>query len=151
VATARVQYGGARVYEVNSFRGYISVRAGSPLLNQWTINELLPVKWTKRQLGQKWTQVRQSLYKSRANLEHRYNRNRVPQPFKVGDLVYYKNHPISHAGRHIAAKLMPRYKGPFKIYRFLTPVTVRLVMPTTGQFVTRAHVSLLKGGVVQRD
>jgi hypothetical protein len=96
-------------------------RAGSPLLGLWTINE------------------------------HRYNRGRVPQPFQVGDLVYYKNHPISHAGRRIAAKLMPRYKGPFKVDRFLTPVTVRLVMPTTGQFVTRAHVSLLKGGVVQRD
>jgi hypothetical protein len=51
----------------------------------------------------------------------------------------------------MAAKLMPRYKGPFKIGRFLTPVTVRLVMPTKGQFVTKAHVSLLKGGIGQQD
>jgi hypothetical protein len=109
------------------------------------------VKWSKRQLGQKWTKVRQSVWKSRANLKHRYNQNRVPQPFKIGELVYYKNHPISDAGRHIAAKLMPRYKGPFKIDCFLTPVTVGLVMPTTGQFVTKANVSLLKGGTGQRD
>jgi hypothetical protein len=126
-------------------------RAGSSLLIQWTINELMPVKLTKGKLEQKWAKVRQSLCKSRANLEHRYNQNRVAKPFKIDELVYYKNHPISNVGRHIAAKLIPRYKGPFKIDRFLTPVTVRLIMPTTVQFVTKAHVSLLKGEIGQRD
>jgi hypothetical protein len=123
-------------------------QSGSPLLNQWAIKDLLPVKWTKKQLEQLWARVRHNLEKSRDRMELRYNRNRKPQPFKVGDLVFYKNHPLSNATRHLTAKLMPRYKGPFKIAKFLTPVTVRLVMPNTGRFVTKAHVSLLKPGGV---
>jgi hypothetical protein len=77
-------------------------------------------------------------------MAQRYNRNRVPQPFRIGDLVYYKNHPISDATRRITAKLLPRYKGPFRVEAFLAPVTVQLVDLGTGRFVTRAHVSLLK-------
>ena len=82
------------------------------------------------------------------NREVRYNQLRKPVPFKVGDRVYYKNHPISKAGQKIAAKLMPRYRGPFEIAKFLTPVTVSLVDPDTKRFVTRSHVSLLKPGTV---
>jgi hypothetical protein len=72
----------------------------------------------------------------------------VPQPFEVRDLVL--NHPISHAGRRIAAKLMPRYKGPFRADGFLTPVTVRLVGSVSGCFVSRA-VSLLKSSAARSD
>jgi len=39
---------------------------------------------------------------------------------------------------------MPRYKGPFRIDAFLTPVTTKLVDPVSGRFITRAHISLLK-------
>jgi hypothetical protein len=62
----------------------------------------------------------------------------------VGDWVYYKNHPIGSAGKPIAAKLMPRFKGPYKIQAYLTPVTVRLSDPVTNRWITRAHVSFLK-------
>jgi len=75
-----------------------------------------------------------------------YNRNTAPAPFKVGNLVYYRNHPVSHGGRNITAKLFHRLKGPFKIDKFLTPVTVRIVDPATSKLGTRAHVSLLKPG-----
>jgi hypothetical protein len=119
-------------------------RAGSPLVNRWQIQELLPAKCNKRELKQKWLAVRQNLYNSRDRVEARYKQNRLPNPFKVQDLVYYKNHPISHKGKKIAAKLMPRYRGPFRIQSFLTPVTVSLVDPTTGRVKTRAHVSQLK-------
>jgi len=121
-------------------------RAGSPLLHKWKISELLPEKCNKAMLKKKWTMVKQNLVNSRNNMERRYNQNRKPNPFKVGDLVYYKNHPISHAGKRVAAKLLPRYKGPFKIASFLTPVTVRLVDPVSGRYITRAHLSLLKPG-----
>ena len=58
-----------------------------------------------------------------------YNRYRAPAPFKVGDIVYYRNHPVSHAGCN---------------------VTVRLVDPTTSKLVTRTHVSLFKSGLPAR-
>ena len=58
----------------------------------------------------------------------------------------YRNHLVSHAGWQITAKLLHHWKGPFKIESFLTPVTGRLVDPTTVNFVTRARVSLLKPG-----
>ena len=90
--------------------------------------------------------VKQNLLKSQANLAKRYNRNWTPVPLKIGDLVYYRNHLVSHAGHKITAKLLHRWKGPFKVDKFLTPVTVRLVDPTTGKFVTWTHVSLLKLG-----
>jgi transposase InsO family protein len=117
---------------------------GSPLTNRWKIQELLPVKWNKRELNQRWNSVRRNLYNSRDRVETRYNRNQLPNPFKVKQLVYYKNHPISHAGKKIAAKLMPRYRGPYRIQTFLTPVTVRLVDPKSGRVITRAHLSQLK-------
>jgi hypothetical protein len=50
--------------------------------------------------------VKQNLVKSHDKLAKRYNRN--PVPFKVEDLVYYRNHPVSHAGRKVTAKLQHR-------------------------------------------
>jgi hypothetical protein len=122
-------------------------RSGSPLLNRWKIGDLLPEKVNKRVLQRRWIEVKKALSKSHALVARRYNQGRVAQPFKVGDLVYYKNHPISQAARGLSAKLLPRYKGPYKVNAFLTPVTVSLVDPQSGRFVTRAHVSLLKPGV----
>jgi hypothetical protein len=90
-------------------------RAGSPLINQWKINELFPKKFSSRAMKHKWMAVKQNLLRSQAAMALQYNRNHVPQPFKVGDLVYYRNHPISHAGRQITAKLLHRWKGPFRI------------------------------------
>jgi hypothetical protein len=84
-------------------------------------------------------------------MANRYNRNRVPQPFRVGDLVYCRNHRVIHAGQQITAKLLHRWEGPFKIESFLTPVTARLVNPTTGNFVTRVHVSWLRPGTPLQD
>jgi hypothetical protein len=70
---------------------------------------------------------------------------------EISDLVYHKNRPISHAGRRIGAKLMHRYKGPFEVDGFLTPVTVRLVDPVSGRFVSCANVSLLKSSEARSD
>jgi hypothetical protein len=119
---------------------------GLPSINDWKINDLLPERCNKRVLKQKWTAVKQNLFKSQVNMAERYNRNHAPQPFKVRELVYYRNHPVSHAGRRVTAKLLHRWKGAFMVERFLTHATARLVLvgPITGNSVTMAHVSLLK-------
>jgi hypothetical protein len=62
-----------------------------------------------------------------------------------------KNHQINDAAKKISAKLMPRWKGPFKIEEFLTRVDVKLVDLHTGKYVTRAHVSHLKSGSSSKD
>jgi hypothetical protein len=121
-------------------------RSGSPLLSNWKISELLPDRINQRDLRRRWSDVKRNLTLSQNLVAQRYNQGRVPQPFQVGDMVYYKNHPISRAGRHLAAKLMPRYKSTFRVDVFLTPVTVHLVHPVSGRFVSCAHVSLLKPG-----
>jgi hypothetical protein len=41
---------------------------------------------------------------------------------------------------------MPRYKGPYKIVRFLTPVSVSLSDLESSEVVARAHISMLKTG-----
>jgi hypothetical protein len=121
-------------------------RSGSPLINRWKIHELLPERRNRKILKQKWTAVKQNLFNSHNTVAKRYNSNRVPTSFKAGGLVYYRNHPFSHAGRLIPAKLLYRWKGPFRVDKLLTPVTAKLVDPCTGNFVSRAHVLLLKPG-----
>jgi hypothetical protein len=90
-------------------------RPGSPLSHRWKILELLPEKCSKRELAKKWNAIRRNIYHSRDKVENRYNRNRLPNPFRKNQLVFYKNHPISKAGKRVAAKLMPRNKGPFRV------------------------------------
>lgn len=48
---------------------------------------MLPEKYNKRALKQRWTAVKQNLFKSQVNMANRCNSNRVPQPFKVVDLT----------------------------------------------------------------
>jgi hypothetical protein len=119
---------------------------GSTLVNKWKIHELLPNRISAAQLKQNWGSVRRNLRKGQARAAYRYNSTHYPVPFKVGDLVYYKNHPNSNAALNVSAKRLPRWKGPYRTQEFLTPVTARLVDPNTGGGVTRAHVSLLKPG-----
>jgi hypothetical protein len=86
--------------------------------------------------------------KIRRRFEVKYNRDRNPCPFGVGDLVLLRTHPVSRAGAQITAKLSPRWRGPFKIQNFLTPVTVELVHPESGHYVSRAYLSQVKGAYV---
>ena len=104
--------------KVATFAVIFPLRSSSPLINWWKINELIPDRCSKRSLIQKWKAVRQNLLKSHNKMASRYNQNRVPAPFQVGDLVYYRNNPVSHAGLQITAKPLHRWKGPFKVERF---------------------------------
>jgi transposase InsO family protein len=119
-------------------------RAGSPLLHNWGIQELLPDNCTKASIQKRWADVRKSLFQSHQRIAQNYNKGRIPQPFKVGDIVFLKNHPHSDTSRKIAGKLCQCWRGPFRLQSFLTTVTARLVNPTTGEYVARAHLSQVK-------
>ena len=78
-----------------------------PLDNLWHIDDLLPsdpeVKTVDR-----WREVRRNLLRAHERVRSRYNQGRIPNPFKVGDLVYCQSHPISSAIDRRAAKLCYR-------------------------------------------
>jgi len=134
--------------EVAPFGVMFPFRSGSALRNLWKVNDLLPEKWSKAQLQRRLKKVSQNLRKfwiieklGTITLGSRYHSRR-------GTGFTTKTTPISKASQKIAGKLMLRYRGPFEIARFLTPVTVSLVDPDTKRFVTRYHVSLLNQGTV---
>ena len=71
-----------------------------------------------------------------------YNAHRQPVKFKEGDKVYLKDYPLSNAANKFTAKLANRFKGPYTVVKFYSPVTVGLRAEEGGW--ARAHVSQLK-------
>jgi hypothetical protein len=115
----------------------------SPLSNLWSFKDLLPDDPGADSICERWDAARKNLCLVHDKVRRSYNRNRRPPPFQVGARVWLRNFPVSKAGRHISAKLSLRYKGPYTIAEFTTPVSVRL-MDTAGGAAVRAHVSQLK-------
>ena len=60
--------------------------------------------------------------------EQRYNRTRNPSPivFEENQIVLLKNYPKSNAARKKCAKLEPKFKGPFKIVKKLSPLNYEI-------------------------
>ena len=88
--------------------------------------------------------MRRALLRSHERVRRRYNAGRVTNPFKVGQLVYCRSHPLSSKVEGRAAKLCYRCLGPFRISEFVSPVTASLVGLEDGMQVRVAHVSHLK-------
>lgn len=51
-----------------------------------------------------------------------YNLQRRDRSFRVGELVLRRQHTLSSAAQNIATKLSPKFQGPFKIRKVLSPV-----------------------------
>jgi hypothetical protein len=92
-----------------------------------------------RALRSKWQAVRKQL-QSTNEVARNYNAGRVPCKFKIGDAVWLKAHHVSKLSRGFSSNLTFRWKGPFVIDKFLTPVTVRLVHHAEPAQVYRAHL-----------
>ncbi|XP_053976440.1 uncharacterized protein LOC128875111 [Hylaeus volcanicus] len=45
---------------------------------------------------------------------------------KVGDSVMLREHPLSDASRNFAAKLAPKFSGPYKVTKWLSPNIVEI-------------------------
>ncbi len=74
---------------------------------------------------------------------HQANRHRRPSPeYTPGQWVWLSTRDLRL--RLPCRKLSPRYVGPFKISRQITPVSFRLELPSNYRISPTFHVSLLK-------
>lgn len=131
-------------HKLTPFELLHAYKSQTPLDLAWRIDDLL--SHNKRTNVQNWTNVRQTLIKTHQRSEHQYNKGRKPNPFRIGDLVLVKLHPISHANKQQCAKLMYKWSTPYKIVDFTSPVSVLLQDIKTRKF-TKAHISQLKNFV----
>jgi hypothetical protein len=102
------------------------------------------VQCSTQEIQELWNWVKGNLFCSNQMVANRYNQGCIPQPFKVGDLVYCKKHPLSRAAHQVSAKLSSQWQGPLRIDQFSTLVTVTLVDPVKDTYVTRVHLSQMK-------
>lgn len=94
--------------------------------------------------------VRHQLGKAAQDQRRHYNLRRRSWKPKIGDLVLVKNHPLSKAAENFAAKLAPKYVGPFEVMNFKSPVIVEL-RGTGRNDVKTAHLSEIKNFVDSSD
>jgi hypothetical protein len=102
----------------------------------------------KSSIRKVWTNVRQNLFQIHQCMAQNYNKGRIPQPFKVGDM-FSRNYPLAMLRAKLRRRCV-RVGVALSGWNFLTPVTARSVNPTSGEIVTRAHLSQLKLAVGNR-
>lgn len=115
-----------------------------PLELSWNLDRLIGDPTPGRSPEREWAAALTSLRKARSNREARFNAGRYPNTFKVGDWVMYRLHHLSSKVDHVNSKLLPMWSKPCVIESFSSPVSVRLVNPSTGKLVRKAHITQLK-------
>lgn len=73
-----------------------------------------------------FTDIRARLRRAHQQNAARYNLRRRPLEFQVGDRVLKRDFHLSNAADNYAAKLAPRYEGPFEISKKTSPLIYRL-------------------------
>jgi hypothetical protein len=114
-----------------------------PLALKWKLSDL-DLDREPATLKQYWEEALKNLRKAQARVAARYNDGRRQADFGVGSLVLLRLHSQSSKSQRRSAKLDCKWSLPFKIVKFITPVSVLLANPSTGVIVKRAHVSQLK-------
>ena len=115
----------------------------SPLLSRW---DLSSDDGNVQSLTSQsfWADAYANLRAARARVANRYNANRTPHAYKVGDLVMYRKNLVSSKAQNVSSKLLMRWSDPLVIAKFVATNTLLLANPDTGVIVRRAHVSQLK-------
>lgn len=78
-----------------------------------------------------------------------YNKNRRNIAFKVGDLVVRRNRVLSSAVDQFAAKLAPKFTGPCRIEKIISPVVYEL-KDVENNRVSKVHIADLKPFVASK-
>lgn len=131
-------------HKFTPFQLLFTYEPNHPLSNKWHIRDLLSDNVNPKDIREIWNTARLNLKQNINKSSQYYDRNRKDSPYKVNDLVMYRNHPQSSKIAKSTAKLCYKWDGPYKIDEYLTPVTVTLHDPKTGKYVRRSHVSQIK-------
>ena len=75
---------------------------------------------------------------------NRFNKDRRPHLFKVGDTVMYKKELVSSKAQNITGKLLLRWSEPLVIAKIVNSNNILLANSCAGVTVRKAHVSQLK-------
>ncbi|KAL2099381.1 hypothetical protein ACEWY4_005861 [Coilia grayii] len=73
-----------------------------------------------------------------------YNKHHRDVVFNCQDRVWVRNHPQSKASKHFAAKLAPKWKGPYRVVKPLGPVNYLVVQEDNGEDLSNVNVVILK-------
>ncbi|KAJ8937207.1 hypothetical protein NQ314_012004 [Rhamnusium bicolor] len=87
--------------------------------------------------------VRVNLARAFTSQGHYYNLRRREWRCRVGDRVMKRDNPLSSAVRNFAAKLAPKYSGPYTVTKVWFPVVYDL-KSDTGRKYARIHIKDLK-------
>ena len=86
--------------------------------------------------------IRDALLDAQRRMASQYDRSRKDITFKVGDLVYLDASDLKKPPG-LAHKLLPRFRGPFKILERLSPLNYRLDLPPRSHAHDVFHVEKL--------
>lgn len=123
-----------------SGEGYEVLNDGSDVP---TIEDCGPFSEKLRQLKDIYQQVSDRLKAAHEQNAKRYNLRRRAVTFKVGDVVLKRNFVQSDAAKYFAAKLAPRYVGPYVIVEELSPLIYTLA-DMDGKRIGHWHVADFK-------
>jgi hypothetical protein len=91
-----------------------------------------------------WAQAYRNLKLALNKVARRYNENRAPHSFKVGDQVLCRKNVVGSKALNVSGKMQIRWSAPCAITTIVNKNNVLLASPGTGVVLRKAHVSQLK-------
>ena len=138
------------VSEVTGFSAAFLVQGREPrlpstLFDSATLggSEAVPAVYKGQRLQEIFQLVRHHLQVAQQQQAKYYNLRRRDWKPEIGQRVWIRDHPLSNAADKFAAKLAPKYIGPFVVTNFVSPVIVEAQLQGSRK-VRRAHVQDLK-------
>ena len=96
-----------------------------------------------KKLEEVYELVRDNLKEAYEKQSKYYNRNRRQVKFRVNDMVLRRNFVLSSAAQNFTAKLAPKFIGPYRVSKILSP-TVYVISSLKGKDAGKWHVSDLR-------